>query len=99
VKSNDNYLVTISNKEKILYAQLLSFNASVTAKMRVNATLFELVNGGVLILNLWKVEDLNDSSSLLERGEILFFKKPASVLDVVITTDKDSYSPGDVVDY
>lgn len=34
-----------------------------------------------------------------DKGEILFFKKPSMFLDVEITTDKDTYQPGDEVKF
>jgi len=34
-----------------------------------------------------------------DRGEILFFKKPSKFLNVDISFDKDSYAPGDKVDF
>lgn len=33
------------------------------------------------------------------KGETIFFKKPSDSLEVIITTDKDRYQPGDLVKY
>ena len=35
----------------------------------------------------------------IPRGEFLFFKKPAGILNVTITTDKEVYMPGDLVNF
>lgn len=35
----------------------------------------------------------------IPRGELLFFKKPKSVLSVEVKPDQDSYQPGDLVTF
>jgi hypothetical protein len=34
---------------------------------------------------------------MYDKGEMLFFKKPASILKLNVTTDKEFYYPGDEV--
>jgi hypothetical protein len=35
----------------------------------------------------------------IPRGELLFFKHPKNILQVTITTDDDTYMPGDLVTF
>lgn len=82
--------------------------------MSIPNKLFRIINGGVMSLNLFRVansvtlynqEPKKDYELPLvsewqsPRGEILFFVKPSDYLIVEVTTDKEIYSPGEIVEY
>jgi len=99
------YFFQIKNKETVIYTEQVLINPRSEREHTINANSFPLVNGGILSLSLYRasssltnlasIPDLSTVQQLLiPQGELLFFKKPNSMIRVDVQTDKQTYGAG-----
>jgi hypothetical protein len=104
-------MVTVTQKKNLLHSQKVTLSNKETS-ISIPGSKFRLPNGGVLSVSLFEAKDVPDEKDESERSgyrpptfkyqtiaNSLVFILPSNTLDIKLKTDKESYSPGEKVNY